>query len=165
MHCFVRGHTTEWEVWESPQKMFPPSGATQLCWPVPGACWSVWAIGDRVDKALERSCVGRGGHQPPSRHLLSVISLVYSHSHHQRPCGEALWKCGGGISPPHAPGTWVGCGHHCSLSTHISQPRTGAPRSFYPQLPRTSLLTSQSPSWHQHPTPSTKHHHWRHRCV
>ena len=116
-------------------------------------CVSHWRPGRQgTSKVLS----GQGRHQPPSKHLLSVIYLVHSCSHHQRPCGEALWKCGGGFSPPHAPGTWVGCGHHCSISTHISQPRRDAPRTCYPQLPKTSPLTSQSPSWHQHPTPPHK---------
>lgn len=46
----------------------------------------------------------------------------------------------------------TGCSHHYSLSTPICQPWRGASRSCYFQLPGTSHLTSQRPSWHQNPT-------------
>lgn len=80
----------------------------------PGVLWSVWDIGLKAEKALARCWVVRGGYQPPSRYLVLVISPVYCHRLHQRPREEAFWKCGSRMFPPHAPGTWVGCSHHCS---------------------------------------------------
>lgn len=53
MDFFVRGHWTEWEAWESPQKMFPLEVETELFWSFSGVHWSMEAIGDQGDKALE----------------------------------------------------------------------------------------------------------------
>lgn len=150
LEFFVRGNWIEWESWENPPKMFSPEVEIRLFWSVPGVQGSMEAIGDQVDKV--RCWVGRGGHQWPSRQLLSVISLLCSHSHHQKPWGEGLCNVMLG-SPTHQ---WLKLTPvTTTLSTPISQPWRGASRFCYLQLPGTSQLTSQSPSWHQGHTPQS----------